>query len=187
MKRLVLRLALWAFPVLITFGQSFPWINYLNGNRFDRARQAVATVETDIDAWLTAKLERGEQLQTLYLSARRGSWSEEEYGSRLETAGFDPTADSDEARALSSIQAALEALGAVLRDQPPGAGSFSGREAVRWLGEVAAVLGVQVDEVADLVGLIQSQGQNATAAGAFVTSIDLPTPSGSAMHRCRIS
>jgi len=180
-KRLVLLLFLVVLPVLTTAGQSSArvggsssWISYLNGNSLDRAGQAVTTVQTQIDAWLAAKQARTEQLQLLYVSARRESWSEEEYRERLETAG------SDEEEALSSIRAALDTLGAVLKEQPPNAGTLSIREAARWLTEVGAVLGAQVDEVADLVGLVQSQGQNASnaAAGAFVTSIDLPIPAG---------
>ena len=185
MKRLAFLLLLVVFPVLTTAGQSFApvggsssWISYLNGNSLDRARQAVTTVQIQIDAWLVAKLERTEQLQLLYVSARRESWSEEEYRERLER-GMGG-AGSDEEEALSSIRAALDTLGAVLKEQPPNAGTFSIREAARWLTEVGAVLGAQVDEVADLVGLVQSQGQNASnaGAGAFVTSIDLPIPAG---------
>ncbi len=166
-KRHVLLLLLLSFPVLMVSGQSIAWIDYLNGDSFDRARLAATTVEIQIEAWLVAKLERMEQLQMLYVSARR-------------EARAGGGAGSDEVESLASIRAALDSLGAVLRDQPPNAGSFSSREAIRWLTEVAAVLGAQVDEVADLVGLVQSQGQNASdaAAEAFLTSIDLPAPAG---------
>ena len=164
-------------------GQSIAWIDYLNGDSLDRVRLAVTTVEIQIESWLVAKLERTEQLQTLYVSARREAWSEQEYQRRLEAAGFaraGGATGSDEAESLVFIRAALDNLGAVLADQPPNAGSFSSREAVRWLTEVAAVLGAQVDKVADLVGLVQSQGQNASDAAteAFLTSIDLPAPAG---------
>ncbi len=183
MKRHVLLFVLFVLPVLAVFSQSPAWIGYLNGNSFDRARLAVATVQIQTEVWLVAKSERTEQLQTLYVSVRRESWSEQEYLRCLEDAGFAPVAggtDSDEAEALASIRAALDNLGEVLKGQPPNTGSFSSREAVRWLTEVAAVLGVQMNRVADLVELVQSQGQNASngAAGAFLTSIDLPMPAG---------
>lgn len=187
MKWVALLLVFLALPVLMTFSQSHAaiessseWVTYLDGDRLERARQAVTTIETRVDVWSAEKLERTEQLQQLYVLARRETWSEQAYRQRLESAGFPPATGGAPGDALSSIRAALETLGEVLEEQPPIAGSFSSREAERWLVGVAAVLGVQVDEVHDLLGLVQSQGQNASAAaaGAFLTSIDLPEPAG---------
>jgi len=189
-KRHVLRFVLFFFSVLAASGQSpalggelSTWVNYLDGSALDGARQAVTTVETGVEAWLAAKIERTGQLQTLYVSARRESWSEAEYRRRLEAAGFATAADaaeSGEAQALAAIQAALGTLGTALKEQPPNAGSISARDAVRWLRAAGEILGARMDAASDLIGVVQSQGQNASnaAAEAFLTSIDLPMPAG---------
>lgn len=179
-KRLAILLCLCVFAASGVSAQTPPpagensrWYGYLEGAARERVRDAILAVDTGIVAWQQNQREILGQLESLYVAARRESWSEQRYAAELERIVPDP--DLNEV-----LPDALATLSDTLREEPPPVGSIWRSRAEEWLARVAAVRGVVTGEVDALIGEIPSATEDTgpVAVTGFRAALGVPIPSG---------